>query len=139
MNANNTAHFVGRMCADPELKTTQSGVSVCAFSIAVSRAYVAKGEERKADFIDCVAWRSNAEFVCRYFSKGDVVVLLGEMQTRTYEDKNGNKRKAVELIVDSCSFGGNKAAEKQKPTANEKPQETYESGSYMMGDDDLTF
>ena len=105
----NVAVLMGRLVADPELKSTQNGVEVCSFRIAVDRSYAQKGEERKADFIDVVAWRQTAAFVCKYFGKGSMIAVQGEIQTRNYEDKNGNKRTAVEVVASSVSFCGSKA------------------------------
>lgn len=85
----NRVILMGRLCAAPELKTTVSGVSVTSFRIAVERSYKKEGEERKADFIDVVCWRKTAEFVCRYFGKGSLIALEGELQTRSYEVKDG--------------------------------------------------
>ena len=104
----NVVILSGRLTSDPELKTTPSGVYVCSFTIAVERKYK-QGEDRQADFINIVAWRNNAEFICKYFGKGSMIAVEGEIQTRTYEDKNGNKRKAVEVVVDSVSFCGSKS------------------------------
>ena len=105
----NLVALMGRLTADPELKTTQSGISVTSFAIAVDRKYQPQGEERKADFIDIVAWRNQAEFICKYFKKGSMIGIEGEIQTRPYEDKNGNKRKAVEIVVDHVTFCGSKS------------------------------
>ena len=105
----NVAVLMGRLVADPELKSTQNGVEVCSFRIAVDRSYAPKGEERKADFIDVVAWRQTAAFVCNYFRKGQMIAVQGEIQTRNYEDKNGNKRSAVEVVAGQVSFCGSKA------------------------------
>lgn len=102
----NIAALTGRFTSDPELKTTTSGVSVTTFTLAVDRKYQPQGEERKVDFIDFVAWRNTAELICKYFSKGSLIAVEGEIQTRLYEDKNGNKRKAVEIIVSNVSFCG---------------------------------
>lgn len=104
----NCAVLMGRLVADPELKTTVNGVSVSSFRIAVDRAYQKQGEERQADFIDIVAWRQTADFVCRYFRKGSMIAVQGSIQTRSYEDKQGNKRTAVEVVADSVSFCGSK-------------------------------
>ena len=103
----NVSVLMGRLTAAPELKTTQSGVNVTSFTIAVDRNY-SKDGEKKTDFIDCVAWRNNADFITRYFGKGDMITVTGEIQTRNYEDKNGNKRKAVEVVVNAASFCGGK-------------------------------
>ena len=103
----NCVVLVGRLTADPELRSTQSGVSVCSFGIAVDRRF-SSGGERQADFIDCVAWRQTAEFVAKYFSKGKLIGIEGSIQTRNYEDKQGNRRKAVEVVAGQVSFVGPK-------------------------------
>lgn len=105
----NLVALMGRLAVEPELKTTQSGISVTSFAIAVDRKYQPQGEERKADFIDIVAWRNQAEFICKYFKKGSMIGIEGEIQTRTFEDKNGNKRKVVEVLVDHVTFCGSKS------------------------------
>lgn len=105
----NTAIIMGRLTADPELRTTQSGLSVTSFTVAVDRSYAKQGEERQTDFINVVAWRSTADFVSRYFKKGQMIAVQGAIQTRNYEDKNGNKRTAVEIVADSVSFCGGKS------------------------------
>ena len=102
----NKAILMGRICQDLELKTTTSGVSVLSFSIAVDRSYQAKGEERKSDFFNIVAWRSTAEFISRYFSKGKMILVEGELQTRQYVDKNNSTQRIVELVVDNAHFTG---------------------------------
>ena len=104
----NNVVLMGRLTAAPELKTTQSGISTVRFSVAVERRYNKQGEERQTDFVDCVAWRQTAEFVSKYFNKGSMIAVVGSIQTRNYEDKNGNKRKAVEVQVDNVSFCGSK-------------------------------
>ena len=104
----NNVVLMGRLTAVPELKTTQSGISTVRFSVAVERRYNKQGEERQTDFVDCVAWRQTAEFVSKYFNKGSMIAVVGSIQTRNYEDKNGNKRKAVEVQVDNVSFCGSK-------------------------------
>ncbi len=105
----NTAILMGRLTKDPELRTTQNGTSVTSFTVAADREYVRQGEERQTDFINVVAWRQTAEFVSRYFKKGSMIAVQGSIQTRNYEDKNGNKRTAVEVIADKVSFCGSKA------------------------------
>ena len=104
----NCAVIMGRLVADPELRTTGSGISVTSFTVAVDRRFNRQGEERQADFIDVIAWRQTAEFICKYFRKGSMIAIQGYIQTRMYEDKNGNKRKAVELVADNVSFCGSK-------------------------------
>ena len=105
----NTAILMGRLTADPELKTTQNGVSVTSFCVAVDRRFQRQGEEKQTDFINVVAWRQTADFVSRYFHKGSMIAVQGSIQTRNYEDKNGNKRTAVEIVADNVSFCGSKA------------------------------
>lgn len=104
----NNVVLMGRLVADPELRNTQNCVEVASFTIAVDRSYVKQGEERQADFIDCTAWRHTAAFICKYFKKGSMIAVSGGIQTRLYEDKNGNKRKATEVVVDNASFCGGK-------------------------------
>lgn len=102
----NVAVLMGRLVADPELRQTPSGLSVTTFRIAVDRNHAKTGQERQADFIDIVAWRQTAEFVCKYFRKGSMIAVQGSIQTRSYEDKNGNKRTAFEVVADNVSFTG---------------------------------
>ena len=105
----NCAIIMGRLTADPELKTTQSGISVTSISVAVDRNDTPKGQERQTDFINVVAWRQTAEFVTRYFHKGSMIAIEGSIQTRKYQDKNGNNRTAVEVVANNVSFCGSKA------------------------------
>ena len=102
----NRVVLMGRLVSDPELKTTASGISVTSFRIAVDRSYVKQGEERKADFIDIVCWRQTAEFVCRYFGKGSMIAVEGQLQTRTYQAKDGSNRYVTEVVADNVSFTG---------------------------------
>lgn len=115
----NKVILMGRITKDLELKTTPSGVAVLSFSLAVERNYAAKGEERQTDFINCVAWRNTAEFISRFFSKGAMILVEGELQTRSYQDKEGNNRTVTEVIVSSSSFTGEK---KQTAQATNAPQ-----------------
>lgn len=106
----NVVALVGRLVANPELRQTPQGVGVVTFRIAVDRNFARAGEQRQADFIDIVAWRQQAEFVCKYFQKGSWIAVNGSIQTRSYQDKNGNNRTAVEVVADQISFCGNKAS-----------------------------
>lgn len=107
----NKAILVGRLTADPELKQTPNGVAVTSFSIAVNRSYMNKQTgERQTDFLDIVAWRNTAEFICRYFSKGKAILVEGTIQTRTYVDKQGQNRRAWEIVADSAHFVESKNA-----------------------------
>lgn len=105
----NTVILMGRLTADPELRTTSSNLSVLSFSVAVDRSYQSQGQERQTDFINCVAWRQNADFISKYFRKGQMIAIEGSIQTRSYEDKSGNKRTAFEVIVNRASFCGSKS------------------------------
>ena len=100
----NVAVLMGRLVADPELRHTPNGIAVTTFTIAVDRGYAKAGTERQTDFIDIVAWRSSAEFVCKYFRKGQMIAVEGSIQTRSYTDKDGNKRKAFEIVANNVSF-----------------------------------
>jgi len=102
----NRVVLMGRLVADPELKTTNTGISVTSFRIAVDRSYVKAGAERQADFFDIVAWRSSAEFVCRNFSKGSLIAVDGQLQSRQYTTKDGQNRTAIEVVADNVSFTG---------------------------------
>ena len=104
----NVVAIMGRLVADPELRTTPSGVNVVSFRIACDRNYARPGEQRQADFIDIVAWRQTAEFVSKYFQKGSLIAIEGSIQTRQYQDKNGNNRTAVEVVANNVSFAGPK-------------------------------
>ena len=115
----------GRLTADPELKTTPNGVSVCSFSIAVERRY-RQGEERQADFINIVAWRSTAEFVSKHFKKGDMIGIEGAIQTRKYQDKNGNNRTAFEIVANNVQF-----------VESKRSQDNGEDNSLHTTDNDL--
>ena len=109
----NVVAIMGRLVADPELRTTPQGTNVCSFRIACDRNFVRQGEQRQADFIDIVAWRSQAEFVSKYFQKGSLIAIEGSLQTRQYQDKNGNNRTASEFVVDKIYFAGPKQDNQQ--------------------------
>jgi single-strand DNA-binding protein len=99
---------MGRLTRDPELKRTQSGTAVTSFSLAVDRDFKSQSGEKETDFIDCVAWRSTAEYVSKYFTKGRVAVVEGRLQVRDYTDRDGNKRRTTEVIADNVYFGDSK-------------------------------
>ncbi len=102
---------MGRLVADPELKQTPAGVPVCSFRIACDRDFKSKEGERETDFINIVAWRSTAEFVSKFFSKGRMAVVDGRLQIRPYTDRDGNKRTAAEVVANNVYFGDSKARE----------------------------
>lgn len=116
----NVVAIMGRLVADPELRTTTQGNSVCSFRIACDRSYVQQGQERKADFIDVVAWQQQAKFVSKYFQKGSMIAIDGSLQTRNYQDKNGNNRTAVEVVANNISFAGAKRQDAQSVPSYEQ-------------------
>ncbi len=131
----NSVNITGRVTNDIELKTTQQGTSVCSFTVAVDRPAV----KDKTDFIDCVAWRQKAEFLSKYFAKGDGIEITGVLTTRNYEDKNGNKRKAVEVVCDQVSFPkGKKKADGDNSQQDSVPVYSgYDSPNFEeLGDDE---
>jgi single-strand DNA-binding protein len=144
----NNVVLMGRLVATPELRSTGTGISVTSFTIAVERSFAKAGEQRQADFIDCVAWRQTADFISRYFQKGSMIAVTGNIQTRNYEDKNGNKRKAVEVVVENASFCGSKAetgsVSGYSAPAPAAPAPSFATGSEsdfeeIIEDDDLPF
>jgi len=104
----NKAIVIGRLAADPELKTTPNGVSVCSFRIAVDRAYT-KGDNKQTDWLEIVTWQARAEFVAKFFTKGKPILVEGSIQSRNYTDKNDQKRTAIEIVADNVRFVGNKS------------------------------
>jgi single stranded DNA-binding protein (ssb) len=150
----NVVVITGRLTADPELRHTANNIAVTSFSVAVSRSYAKAGEERQTDFIDVVAWRGTAEFISRYFKKGQLIAIEGSIQTRNYEDREGKKRKAVEVIANNVHFIESKkdsmaTAEaasvdnNQNDIIDEAPA-AYESGNAddfqeIQSDEDLPF
>lgn len=137
----------GRLTADPELKNTPSGVSVTSFTVAVNRRYTKEGEQPQADFINCVAWRQQAEFICKYFHKASSICIVGNIQTRSWTDQQGQKRYATEVIADEAYFVDSKAessgAAPSVPPASqyvpEQYQQTAPNFQELNPDDDLPF
>lgn len=130
----NVIAVMGRLVADPELRKTTSGISTTTFTIACDRNFVKAGTERQTDFFDIVAWRQTAEFACKYFRKGQLIALNGSLQTRTYEDKEGKKRKVYEIVADNLHFADSKnsaPAGDSAPAARSVPQEvpSYSAGA----------
>lgn len=135
----NVAVLTGRLTSDPELRKTPNGVSVARFTIAVDRNYTPKGEEKKVDFLDCVAWRNDAEFICNYFVKGQMIAVSGEIQTGSYE-KDGIKRKKWEVKVDQVSFcGGKNEQNNNVAVANDATTTPIDDFEEVLSDDDLPF
>ncbi len=153
----NRVVIMGRLVAEPELKTTGSGISVSSFSVAVDRNYVKQGTERQTDFINVVAWRQTAEFVCKYFAKGQLIALEGSLQTRSYQDRDGHNRYVTEVVADNVFFTGDRRERTsngsygnygvptpQEPPMQNNPVNAYTSGmpedfEELPGDDDLPF
>lgn len=143
----NRAVLMGRICNELEVKTTPSGANVLSFRIAVDRSYQVKGEERKSDFFNIVAWRANADFISRFFSKGRMILVEGELQTKQYTDKNGSNQTVVELIVDNARFTGESKQSggqvASAPSTPPTPQPVAENANVRMEmtetDDDYPF
>lgn len=134
----NQCIFTGRFVHAPELKTTNAGTKVCSFALAVERSYAAKGENRKTDFLDFVAWKGTAEYICRNYGKGDMIAIVGELQTRSFEDKDGHKRRVTEVVVKEASFcGGKRTGDAGEPAGPEYAS----SGDFeeLADDDELPF
>ena len=137
----NSISIHGRLVRDPELRTTQSGVSVCSFCVAVDRSYARKGEEKQTDFFDVNAWRGLGEMVGKYFTKGKEIVVHGSMHSRKWQDKDGNNRTAWEILASDVDFCGSKA---EQGVAAEASQPVQDAGGdkYMpidINDEDLPF
>lgn len=152
----NKCDVMGRLTSDPELKTTQNGISVCTFTIAVDRDYKGPNGDRETDFLDIVAWRSTAEFVTKYFAKGRMAVVSGRLQVRKWQDQNGNNRRSYEIVADNVYFGDSKREDQQgtpaqgyapqQPTAYQPTPAAPQQQCYYQGnvfdvptDDDLPF
>lgn len=116
----------GRLTADPELKQTPSGVAVCSFTLAINRKFSKDGQQ-EADFINCQAWRQTAEFINRYFRKGSSICITGSIQTRSWQDQNGQKRFATDVVVDEAMFvdGKNDAQGTGTYTGEQNPAPAY--------------
>ena len=131
----NRVILMGRITADLELKTTASGISVTSFTIAVDRNYVKQGEQRQTDFINIVCWRQQAEFVCRYFGKGSMIAIEGQLQTRTYQAKDGTNRYVTEVVADNISFTGERRDQSNSGYNSYAPannQPVYQQGSRRL-------
>jgi single-strand DNA-binding protein len=141
MNGNTWIGY-GRFTKDPELKTLEGGMQLCSFTIAINRIQSKEKDHPEADFIDCVAWRHNAEFICNYFKKGMRIAITGRLQTRTWEDKDGNKRKGTEVVVDTANFIDPKSTNPAGESSSDDSSHSYASSpaspaspSYTSHDD----
>lgn len=143
MSDMNNVSLMGRLTADPELKTTQNGISYCRFTVAVNR-YSKDGEDT-ADFISCVAWRSTAEFICNYFLKGNKIALIGSIQTGSYTDKDGRKVYTTDVNTDKVFFceskkdGDNNTAAKSSKQRKPRKEEPIDDEVFEEIADDLPF
>ena len=138
----NRVFLIGRLTRDPELRYTQSGTSVCSFSIANNRTYVAAGEKKEqVSYFNCVAWAKTGEVIAEYCKKGKRIGIEGRLQQRSYDDKDGNKRQVVEIVVDMFQFldasGEGKSEGKKKE--NEAPQGSIDYGDNPFSDEDVPF
>lgn len=138
--------IMGRLTRDPDLRYTQSQLPVVSFTLAVDRDFSGKdGGEKQTDFIDCVAWRSTAEFVNKYFTKGSMAAVSGRLQLRDWTDREGSKRRSAEVIVDNIYFGGSKkdnSAASQSATQQSHSAPAYEQSRFVEmddGDEELPF
>ena len=125
----NRVILMGRITQELDLKQTPSSVSVLTFNIAVERSFTKQGEEKQADFITCVAWRQQAEFINKYFGKGRMIAIEGNLRTRNYEDKNGTKHYVTEVYVDSVSFTG-----EAKQGGNTQQSQPVQQNQAVIGD-----
>ena len=139
----NSCTIQGRLAADPQLRQTTSGKSVCSFRIACTRNF---GKDPETDWLDCVAWGQTGEFVSKYFQKGAQILLQGNMQTRQYQDKNGNNRKAVEINAERVFFCGGKQTQENAETpaqshtaSNESVLDISSGFAPIEEDEDLPF
>lgn len=150
----NNVTIMGRLTADPELRRTQNGISTCTVNVAVDRNYTPQGQDRQTDFIPVVAWRQTAEFISRNFSKGKLIAIVGQLRTRTYDDKRypDVKHRVMELYADSVSFCGDKTAAPAQPAppptapavstppaASQATHTDFGDFEEVIGDGDLPF
>lgn len=134
----NVVVLMGRLTADPELRSTTGGVDVANFTLAVERNRASKGTERQTDFLDCVAWRGTAEFISRYFKKGMQVAVSGRIQTRKWKDQNDQRRVSVEIVVDEAFFADSKrdtAVDRTEPRGWQSQDVSFAD----LGDEDVPF
>ena len=126
--------IMGRLTRDPELRRTGSGIAVASFTVAVDRDFATNGGEKETDFIDCVAWRQTGEFVSKYFEKGRMIVVSGRLQIRSWNDKDGNKRRTAEIVADNVYFGDSK---KESSGGESYGNYGQESGGYSGNGSDF--
>lgn len=125
----NKVILMGRLTRDPELRSTQGGASVCSFTLAVQRKYAPKGQERQTDFINCTAWRNTAEFISKYFTKGQLMAVEGSIQTRSWDDNDGNRRYATDVVVNEVEF-----VESKRDSQNTSDNSGYHADPDPLGE-----
>lgn len=153
----NKVILMGRLARDPELQTTPQGTPTCRFTIAVDRRFSGKDGQRQADFISCTAWRQTAEFICKWFQKGRMIAVVGNIQTRSWDSPDGKKQFATDVVIDEAYFAGSKSesgnvnaqpapntgfTQQQSPNSADAPFDDFDSmGFSAMGgsEDDLPF
>ncbi len=128
----NKVILIGRFTRDPELRSTPQGISTCSFSIAVDRNYAKAGTERQTDFINCVAWRQTAEFITKYFAKGNLICVEGSIQTRSWKDNDGNNRYATDVVVDQVYFVESKKSAQASAGGAYSQTQPYQQPSYSQ-------
>lgn len=131
----NKVTLMGRLTQEPELRQTQSGIAVARFTVAVNRRFAREGAAQTADFINCIAWRHTAEFVCKYFHKGNMVALSGSIQSRSWDGTDGKKHYATEVVAEDVYFTGEKASG-NAPAAQQRPSGGFQEQSGGFGDFD---
>jgi single-strand DNA-binding protein len=135
----NKAMLMGRLTADPEMRHTTTGKSVCTFRLAVNRRFVRQGEEQQADFFPIVAWEKTAEFCNNYFRKGQQVAIVGRIQTRTWDDPEGNKRYITEIVAEEAHFADSKNSSTNDNNNYNTSNMQDTGGFYPVEDDELPF
>lgn len=134
----NVSIIMGRLTADPEIRMTQTGKTVIQFTLAVNRRF---SQNKEADFIRCVAWEKTAEFISKYFFKGSMLAVVGELRTRTYQDQNGQNRSVTEVLVNEAHFTGEKQNTNQSTNQNTNQTPDFDTSGFgeIIDDDDLPF
>lgn len=134
----NRIEIMGRLTRDPEQRRTGNGTAVTSFTLAVDRDFASQGQEKETDFIDCVAWRSTAEFVSKYFTKGRMAVVTGRLQIRSWNDKDGNKRRSAEVVADGVYFGDSKRDGSYSDLGNHAVPQQNAYAAYATPSSDFT-
>lgn len=131
----NKVILMGRLTRDPEMRQTANGIQVCSFSIAVNRRFVKDGQQN-ADFINCTAWRQTAEFICKYFSKGAMIAVVGNLQSRSWENQEGKRQYATDVVVDEVYFTGSRQESQSGGSGDFQPAQPAPAADNSFGDID---